>query len=130
LLRAALLAHAGRLELAETACRHLLRADEMSAGAHFILALCREGAADHLGATEQHRIAAYLDPTFAMPRLNLGLRARRDGDLATARRDLTEALRLLEHEEPARLLLFGGGFRREALRALCWAELQACERAA
>lgn len=130
LLRAALLAHAGRLDLAETTCRRLLQVDEMSAGAHFILALCREGVGDHQGAIEQNRIAAYLDPTFAMPRLNLGLRARRDGDLATARRDLTEALRLLEHEEPARLLLFGGGFRREALRALCWAELQACERAA
>jgi chemotaxis protein methyltransferase CheR len=33
---------------------------------------------------------------------------------------------LLQREEAPRLLLFGGGFRREALLALCRAELLAC----
>jgi len=130
LLRAALLAHSGRLALAEAACRRLLEVDEMSAGAHHILALCREGSGDTAGAAEQDRMAAHLDPAFAMPRLRLGQRARRGGDLETARRELSQALVLLRGEDPARLLLFGGGFRREALLSLCQAELQACERAA
>lgn len=128
LLRATLLAHSGRLDLAEAACRRLLMVDEMSAGAHHILALCREGAGDAAGATEQDQMAAYLDPSFAMPRLRLGQRARRRGDLEPARRELAAALPLLQDEDPARLMLFGGGFRREALLALCRAELQACER--
>ena len=130
LLRAALLAHSGRLALAEAACRRLLKVDEMSAGAHHVLALCREGSGDTAGAAEQDRMAAHLDPAFAMPRLRLGQRARRRGDLETARRELSQALVLLRGEDPARLLLFGGGFRREALLSLCQAELQACEVAA
>ena len=58
-----------------------------------------------------------------MPRLHLGLLARRAGDHALARRELERRSRLLEREDAARLLLFGGGFSREALVALCRAEL-------
>ncbi|MGH3087155.1 MAG: CheR family methyltransferase, partial [Gammaproteobacteria bacterium] len=65
------------------------------------------------------------DPTFAMPRLHLGLLARRAGDREAARRELAQALSLLQREEASRLLLFGGGFVREALVALCRAELVA-----
>ena len=71
-------------------------------------------------------MAIYLDGSFAMPRLHLGLLARKGGDRETARRELAQALVLLQREDPSRLLLFGGGFRREALRALCRAELEAC----
>ncbi len=67
----------------------------------------------------------YLAPGFAMPRLHLGLLARRSGDREGARRELRQALQLLEGEDPSRLLLFGRGFRREALVALCRAELAA-----
>ena len=67
------------------------------------------------------RLLANRDP----PRLHLGLLSRRGGDLEGARRELTHALTLLEREEPARLLLFGGGFGRDALVALCRAELRA-----
>ena len=72
------------------------------------------------------RIAAYLDPTFAMPRLHLGLLARRAGNPQAAKRELTHALILLKREEASRILLFGGGFNRRALIALCEAAHKEC----
>jgi chemotaxis protein methyltransferase CheR len=72
-------------------------------------------------------VATYLDPGFAMPRLHLGLMARRLGDREDAQRELGQALVLLQREDPSRLLLFGGGFGHEALIALCRAELLALE---
>jgi chemotaxis protein methyltransferase CheR len=126
LLRATLLTHSGQLAEAEQACRDLLEVDELNAGAHYLLALCREGAGDAEGAIHHDQLAAYLDPGFAMPRLHLGLLARRTGDRSGAGRELTQALDLLRREDGSRLLLFGGGFSREALAALCHAELAAC----
>jgi chemotaxis protein methyltransferase CheR len=125
LLHAVLLAHSGQLAPAEDACHRLLAIDEMNAGAHYVLALCREGAGDDRGAADRDQVAVYLDPSFAMPRMHLGLLARRAGDRETARRELGQALVLLQREDASRLLLFGGGFGREALLALCRAELQA-----
>lgn len=127
LLKAVLLTHGGDLRMAEEVCRDLLERDEMNAGAHYLMALCREGAGVPGSAVEHDQLAAYLDPGFAMPRLHLGLLARRAGDNDSARRELEHALALLEHEEASRLLLFGGGFSREALSALCRAELARCE---
>ena len=57
----------------------LLQRDEMNAGAHYLTALCREGAGAPRAAAEHDQLAAYLDPGFAMPRLHLGLLARRAG---------------------------------------------------
>jgi chemotaxis protein methyltransferase CheR len=123
LLRAALLTHSGNLKAAANVSAQLLECDELNTGAHYLLALCCESAADRQGALDHYRSAIYLDPGFAMPRLHLGLMARRDGDLEWARRELGQALLLFEREEASRLLLFGGGFGREALIALCRAEL-------
>lgn len=123
LLRAVLLTHGGPLQEAEDACRDVLEVDELNAGAHYLLALCREGARDRATAIYHDQVAAYLDPGFAMPRLHLGLLARRAGDRATAQKELGDALVLLQREDAARVLLFGGGFSREALIALCRTEL-------
>jgi chemotaxis protein methyltransferase CheR len=130
LLRATLLTHGGKLSEAERSCEELLERDELNAGAHYLLALCREGLEDPRGAIEHDQIAAYLDAGFAMPRLHLGLLARRAGDRGAARRELEQALELLKGEDASRLLLFGGGFSRDALTALCRAELAACAGAA
>jgi chemotaxis protein methyltransferase CheR len=126
LLRCALLVHSGKLEAARATCSALIERDELNAGAHYLLALICEGERDLNGAAEHNRIAAYLDPAFAMPRLHLGLLARRRGDTLAARRELRQAYALLEREETARLLLFAGGFERSALLALCKTELAAC----
>lgn len=123
LLRASLLTHSGELAEAEAVCAALMAQDDLSAGAHYLYALCREGRGDATGAVTHDQIAAYLDENFAMPRLHLGLIARRAGDRATARRELEQAAELLTREDAARLLLFGGGFGREGLVALCRAEL-------
>jgi chemotaxis protein methyltransferase CheR len=123
LLRAALLTHSGQLSAAENVSAQLLERDELNAGAHYLLALCRESAGDRQGALGHDGAALYLDPGFAMPRVHLGLMARRAGDSEGARRELGQALLLLEREEASRLLLFGGGFTRDALIALCRAEL-------
>jgi chemotaxis protein methyltransferase CheR len=123
LLRAALLTHSGQLNAAENVCAQLLARDELNSGAHYLLALCRESAGDRQGALDHDQAAIYLDPGFAMPRLHLGLMARRVGEWESARRELGHALMLLKREDASRLLLFGGGFGREALIALCRSEL-------
>ncbi len=123
LLRAALLTHSGQLAAAENVGAQLLARDELNAGAHYLLALCRESAGDRQGALDHDQAAIYLDPSFAMPRLHLGLMARRAGEWESARAELGQALLLLKREDASRLLLFGGGFGREALIALCRSEL-------
>lgn len=126
LLHAVLLVHSGQMARAEEACRQLLEVDELNSGAHYVLALCREGAGDRRGAADHDQIAVYLDPAFAMPHLHLGLAARRAGQQDTARRELSQARVLLQREDASRLLLFGGGFNRETLIALCHTELLGC----
>jgi chemotaxis protein methyltransferase CheR len=126
LLLATLLTHRGRLPEAEEACRRLLEVDELSAGAHYLLALCREGVLDRASAVSHDQVAIYLDPRFAMPHLHLGLLARRAGDRTEALKELGQALLLLQGEDGSRMLLFGGGFSRASLVALCRTELVGC----
>jgi chemotaxis protein methyltransferase CheR len=124
LLEAVLLASSSQFAEAEAVCRRLLQLDELNAGAHYVLALCDAAAGCSERAVYHDRVALYLDPAFAMPRLHLGLLLRRSGDRAAARLELGHARALLEREDGARLLMFGGGFSRAALLALCNAELQ------
>jgi chemotaxis protein methyltransferase CheR len=120
LLRAVLLTSSGDLEGAEGVCARILERDELNAEAHYLRALCREHAGDPPAAADHDRYALYLDPTFAMPRLHLGLLAKRGGDLEAARRELSRG------EEGSRILMLGGGFTRDALLDVCRAELAAC----
>ena len=69
--------------------------DELHAGAHYLVALCREHAGDRRAAREHDQVATYLDGGFAMPHLHLGLLARRAGDTEQARTELERALMLL-----------------------------------
>jgi chemotaxis protein methyltransferase CheR len=123
LLEAVLLASAARFDESDHMCQRLLAIDELNAGAHYVLALCNAGSGRLDQAVHHDRVATYLDPGFAMPRLHLGLMLRREGQRASAREELAQARSLLEREDGARLLLFGGGFSRGALLALCDAEL-------
>jgi chemotaxis protein methyltransferase CheR len=123
LLRAVVATHDGRFDEARASCEAILMRDELNAGAQYVLALCHEHAGDVDRAIYLDQLAAYLDPGFAMPRVHLGLLYKRRGDGLSAGRELREARRLIEREDSARLLLFGGGFGRAALLALCDAEL-------
>jgi chemotaxis protein methyltransferase CheR len=124
LLRAVLLTHRGLLRDAERTCVEILAFDELNAGAHYLMALCREHAGDRDAALQHDQAAIYLDAGFAMPHLHIGLLARRAGDRERARRELALALLLLTTEDSSRVLLFGGGFSRDALLDLCRAELR------
>ena len=124
LLRAVLLTNHGRLKESEEVCRRLLAVDELNAGAHYLLALCCEHDGEAGRAIEHGLTAIYLDPGFAMPHLHLGLLAKRAGDDATAQRELGQALILLATEDASRILLFGGGFSRDALLQLCRTQLR------
>ena len=126
LLIAVLLTNGGELSEAEKVCRHVLNLDELNAGAHYLMALCREHAGDQVGAVQHDQTASYLDSAFAMPHLHRGLVAKRSADVETARRELGRALPLLDREDASRILLFGGGFTREALVEFCRAELRSC----
>jgi chemotaxis protein methyltransferase CheR len=126
LLFAVLLTNGGDLPEAEKVCARVLNLDELNAGAHYLMALCREHAGDPVGAIRHDQTAAYLDSAFAMPHLHLGLVAKRSADVETARRELGRALPLLDREDASRILLFGGGFTREALVEFCRATLRAC----
>lgn len=124
LLQAVLMVQHGRVAAAGEVCTRLLAADEMNAGANYVLGLCFEGTGNHAVAAHHYEAAVHLDPDFALPHLHLGLLARRAGDRDEARQCLEKALTLLLRETPARLLLFGGGFTRDGLIALCEAELR------
>ena len=126
LVKAMLLTQAGQLTDAEASCHRLLEIDELNAGAHYVLALCREHAGERERAMEHDRVATHLDPGFAMPRLHCGLLARRGGDRDGGRRELAQALALLKREDVSRLILFGGGFTRDALIVLCQSALAEC----
>lgn len=125
-LRAVLLVHRGNFTDAEEACMDLLSRDDLNAGAHYLMALCKEGAADRLSAIDHDQMAIHLDPGFAAPRLHLGLLSKRAGRRFEAHNQLSRALVLLEREDTSRLLFFGGGFSRDALLAFCRAQLLAC----
>ncbi len=125
LLHGVLLAQAGRFDDAEMVTRGLLDTDGLFADPHHLLGVCLEGGAAVDVAIGHYRLAAYLDPAFAMPRLRLGLLARRRGDHRTAGAELDRALSLLRTERDERIVLFGGGFGRISLVALCRAELDA-----
>ncbi|HEY2407491.1 MAG TPA: CheR family methyltransferase [Polyangiaceae bacterium] len=123
LLRAVVLTNSGELAEAECACSELLELDELNAGAHYLSALCREHAGDYAAALDHDRTAAYLEDGFAMPHVHMGLLAVRIGRNEDALSAFGKALRLLAREDASRILLFGGGFRREALLELCRSKL-------
>lgn len=123
LLQAILLTNRGEISEAEKICESLLNLDEFSAGAHYIKALCYEYTNNQSAAVEQNQTAVYLDPTFAMPHLHLGLLAKKSGDRKVAQMELKSAADLLASEDASKILLFGGGFSREALIRLCHAEM-------
>ena len=126
LLEGVLLAQAGRLTEAMAMARRLIDDNGLYADAHQLLGLCLDDVSDTGEAIAQYRLAAYLDPGFALPRLRLGQLARRRGHDRDAAGELERALELLPHEDEERIALFGGGFGRISLTVLCRSELDGC----
>ncbi|GAA0503727.1 protein-glutamate O-methyltransferase [Paractinoplanes deccanensis] len=126
LLHGVLLAQSGRLGEAIALARRLLDENGLDPDAHQLLGVCLEGGSAVAEAIGEYRLAAYLDPGFALPRMRLGQLARRSGDERTAAGELERALDLLTKEKEERITLFGGGFGRIALTVVCRSELDAC----
>jgi chemotaxis protein methyltransferase CheR len=126
LLQAILLTNHGDFADARQACSLVLKMDELNAGAYYVMALCSEHEGDNQTAMEHDQTAIYLDPSFAMPHLHLGLSAKRGSTFDLAVQELSRALLLLPREDGTRILLFGGGFSRNALMEMCRRELQGC----
>jgi chemotaxis protein methyltransferase CheR len=126
LLEAVLLLGRGDVAQALSVCQRLLASDDLSAGAHYVMAQCREQLGETGAARDHIEMAAHLEPAFAMAHLQRGLMARRAGDLPTARQALARAAVLFPGEDSGRMLLFAAGFGRQALETLSRSELAAC----
>ena len=122
-IRAALCLQLGRLDEAIATCQARFTEAPFDAEAHYVQALCREQQGDVPGARKHAELAAYHDPAFAMPHVHLGMLAKRHRQPELAQRAWKRAVALLPSEREQRLTLYGGGFRREALIALCREEL-------
>lgn len=105
----------------EAVCRELLIDNPDDARVHYLLSMCRAGANDPLGAEHHASEALRLEPRFAMACVQLAFMAKRTPG---ARAILERAIDLLATEHPTRLALFAGGFSREALVAMCAAQLK------
>ncbi len=127
LLTAIIQVERGQLDQAAQLCASMLALDDLNATAHYLTGLCHEHGGRRAAAIDSYRVGVYLDSAFAMPHFRLGLMFRRDGDLLGARRELQNASLLLAQEDPARVLLFGGGFSRKTLIDLCASELRLSE---
>lgn len=127
LLTAIIQVERGKLDQAAQLCTSLFALDDLNAAAHYLTALCHEQGGRRAAALDSCRGGVYLAPAFAMPHLRFGLMFKREGDLPSARRELQNASMLLAQEDPARVLLFGGGFSRKTLIDLCASELRLCE---
>lgn len=123
---ALLLSEAGALPEAERLATHILAGEERQAAAYYLAGLSREQAGDTAAAVLSYEAAIRLDPSLAMPHLQLGRIARRRGDTLAARLWLSRALALLNRDDHAGILIFSGGFSLDALARLCRSELAAC----
>lgn len=113
----------GRFGEAEQLCARAEHDD--AAAIEHILSLCSEAAGSLPEALVHAHHAVTLDPALAMAWVHLGLLAQRTGDAALVRMAMPRAIDALGREDAARLALFGGGFHRDALIALCEAQLAA-----
>lgn len=124
LIATTILCGQGRRAASQQAAQRLLDDGRHVAEAHFLLGLSYEHQGDLERAQKSQREAIRSASRFAMAHLHLGILLRRAGQRQPARLALRQALELLLHEPNERILLFGGGFQREALLSLCRAELR------
>lgn len=115
----------GRISESQRGCQRLLDSLHYVAEAHYLLALCHEHLGDAERARRLYQESVRIAPRFAMAQLRLGALLRRLGQRERARVALSQAEEFISHAPREHVLLFGGGFQRAALLALCRAELAA-----
>lgn len=124
LIATTILCGQGRRAASQQAGQRLLDGGQHVAEAHFLLGLSYEHRGDTARAQSSYEQALGAAPQFAMAHLHCGILLRRNNQRRQARSALRQALELLAHEPKERIILFGGGFQREALISLCRAELR------
>jgi chemotaxis protein methyltransferase CheR len=122
-VRAALQIAVGDRRRAEHTCYRLIGGPapdpKIIAAAHLLLSACAEGAGDSVAAAEHCDAALAADPGHAPARLHRARLLFRAGRTEQARAEYAEAARRLRGAPDLDVLLFGGGFDRAALIALC-----------
>lgn len=124
LIATTILCGLGRRAESRQAGQRLLDGGHHVAEAHFLIGLSYEHLGDRARAHKSYEESIRAAPRFAMAHLHAGILLRRAGQRQQARSALRQALELLTHEPKERIVLFGGGFQREALMSLCRAELR------
>lgn len=119
IVRAGLLLMAGREAEARQLASDLVTGGIASADAHYVLGLCESQAGRTQAAVDLLKQSHALDHEFAMPLVQGGFHLCRLGNVSDGRRMLVQAAELLDLESEQRILLFGGGFSREALQRIC-----------
>jgi len=125
LLRALVLAGQGLEKQAADCCRRALSLEPCHAEAHFVHGLLLDAQGQTDRALDELQKAVFLDSNFAPAAFRLACLLQREGRSVAAERVFRSTLQALEHDTDERLLLYGGGFSRDALRAFCQARLAA-----
>jgi chemotaxis protein methyltransferase CheR len=123
--RVILLVYTNHFEEARALASELVASSAESAELHYALTLCDEAASNLEQAAEHARRATYLDPTFSLPWLHLGILNRKLKHFRAARKELLQARALLTVDAPERLSWFGGGCSRATLLEACQREITA-----
>lgn len=125
LLLAVACSNQGQFSTAEEICTRLLRNSRgtLAAEALYILGLCYEHTGDPSMAMHHYQLASAEDPSFAMPHLHMGLLYKKTRKPGQARAAFERAANLVSSEKAERIVLFGGGFQKNALLSLCKNEI-------
>lgn len=126
LIRAALMMQTGRQADAIVLCQEILKREPLNAEAHYLLSLGLEKP-NPMAARAHAESAAALDANFAMAQMRIGMLQARAGEPRAARVSLHEAVEALSREDRRRLALYGGGFSRDGLCAVCESEMKRLE---
>jgi chemotaxis protein methyltransferase CheR len=112
-------ANRGEYDAALESCRRALQLDDLRADAYFLRGLIHDLCGESAEAIGEYRKALLLDMAFVMPHYNLSKIFWRLGKLEDARRQLNNAVRLLEKTPHETLIPLSGGLSRAVFLEVC-----------
>ncbi|UCE83536.1 MAG: tetratricopeptide repeat protein [Deltaproteobacteria bacterium] len=124
LLLAEIALNQGELEKAAQLCRKIIRHQPLSHGGHFLLGIVYWSWEDERRAIEAFEKVLSLKPEHALARFNLGDLYSQAGQLAKAKLEYTNAMRLLKEVPDSFDEWFAGGFSPALLIDTCLSRLR------
>lgn len=112
-------ANRGEYDSALACCRRALQLDDLRPDAYFLRGLIHDLCGESAEAIGEYRKALLLDMAFVMPHYNLSKIYWRLGKLEDARRQLNNAVRLLEKTPHESLIPLSGGLSRAVFLEVC-----------